>query len=250
MADSNLELITQYLIDSLMLSTPSIENDPAFASVEKSIPTIIKMSMVSIGKDNAEELTSEEINIVILKCLHTIYLRLALAVAPEYDASTEQVTFKKGDRVYHYTSLADKIKEELDEAISNSTVEVKDIILRARDGSLRNYKLSQEQTIKFKINSTNVYSFELEWNRYDMSKGNFYKYTLMYSKEPIYDEYAETKLRDGLDITKFDFYDIKRLKYRLTDLEADTSYYIVIVFYSRDGSFTASEITGKTLPYE
>ena len=28
MADSNLELITQYLIDSLMLSTPSIENDP------------------------------------------------------------------------------------------------------------------------------------------------------------------------------------------------------------------------------
>ena len=72
----------------------------------------------------------------------------------------------------------------------------------------------------------------------------------MYSKEPIYDEYAETKLRDGLDITKFDFYDIKRLKYRLTDLEADTSYYIVIVFYSRDGSFTASEITGKTLPYE
>ena len=52
----------------------------------------------------------------------------------------------------------------------------------------------------------------------------------MYSKEPIYDEYAETKLRDGLDITKFDFYDIKRLKYRLTDLEADTSYYIVIVF--------------------
>ena len=158
MADSNLELITQYLIDSLMLSTPSIENDPAFASVEKSIPTIIKMSIVSIGKDNAEELTSEEINIVILKCLHTIYLRLALAVAPEYDASTEQVTFKKGDRVYHYTSLADKIKEELDEAISNSPVEVKDIILRARDGSLRNYKLSQEQTIKFKINSTNVYS--------------------------------------------------------------------------------------------
>ena len=50
-------------------------------------------------------------------------------------------------------------------------LEVKDIILRARDGSLRNYKLSQEQTIKFKINSTNVYSFELEWNRYDMSEG-------------------------------------------------------------------------------
>ena len=36
------------------------------------------------------EVDIREINIVILKCLHTIYLRLALAVAPEYDASTEQ----------------------------------------------------------------------------------------------------------------------------------------------------------------
>lgn len=247
MAETNLELITQYLKDSLMLSTPLIENDPAFESVNNSLPSIIKLSALTVGKTDIEELTPDEINIVVLKSLYTIYMRLAVAVAPEYDVSAEQVTFKKGDRVYHYTSLADKIKEQLDETIANSPAEVKNLIIRSRDGSLRNYNLSTEQTIKFKVNSSNVYSFEVEWNRYDMTKGNFYKYSLMYSKEPIYDEYAEEKLRDGSDVTRFDFYDIKRTKYRLTDLEPDTEYYLVIVFYGRDLANTVSQITAKTL---
>ena len=71
----NMQLIVSYLTDSLMLSTPLIENDPAYLQLKDSIPSIINMALVSLGKDDVEELNKHEILLVVLKSLHTIYLR-------------------------------------------------------------------------------------------------------------------------------------------------------------------------------
>ena len=51
----------------------------------------------------------------------------------------------------------------------------------------------------------------------------------MYSEIPIYDEYAIPKVREGNDIIKLDFFDIRRTKLRLMDLEAGKKYYILLI---------------------
>ena len=145
----NMQLIVSYLTDSLMLSTPLIENDPAYLQLKDSIPSIINMALVSLGKDDVEELNKHEILLVVLKSLHTIYLRLAMSTAPEFDVSAEQVSFKKGDRFFHYTELAKNVAEQLDKE-ENSAVEVLDVRVSTKNGSIRNYNLAVDQKIGLK----------------------------------------------------------------------------------------------------
>lgn len=242
---TKLELLLSYLEDSLMLSTPLIENDPAFQQIKEDIPSIIEMSMISLGKENFDELSNKEIHLVCLKSQYTIYLRLATASAPEFDVSAEQVSFKKGDRFFHYTSLAEKISTEL-KTLEIGDVEVVQVVIGARNGTIRNYNLSKPQNLNFKVNSVNPYSVELSWKMYNTSLGQFKKYTLMYSEKPIYDEYAIPKFRSGNDVKVLDFYDIKRTKLRLSDLKPNTKYYLVLTFHSRDGGSSTEQIEVQT----
>ena len=48
----NMQILVDYLTDSLMLSTPLIENDPAYLQLKDSIPKIIEMAVRSIGKSD------------------------------------------------------------------------------------------------------------------------------------------------------------------------------------------------------
>lgn len=245
----NMKLIVSYLTDSLMLSTPLIENDPAYLQLKESIPSIINMSMLGIGKSDVEDLSSKEINVVVLKSLHTIYLRLAVSTAPEFDVSAEQVSFKKGDRFFHYTELAKQVLEQLDKE-ENSAIEVLDVRVSARNGSIRNYNLAVDQKIGLKTNTITDHSIELEWKMFNLTFGEFYSYTLMYSNAPIYDEYSIPRVREGNDIIKLDFFDIRRTKLRLMNLEQDKKYYILMIFHSRDGHRTYEQIEAFTLSEE
>ena len=245
----NMQLIVSYLTDSLMLSTPLIENDPAYLQLKDSIPSIINMSLVSLGKDDVEELNKHEILLVVLKSLHTIYLRLAMSTAPEFDVSAEQVSFKKGDRFFHYTELAKNVAEQLDKE-ENSAVEVLDVRVSTKNGSIRNYNLAVDQKIGLKVNTVTDHSIELEWKMFNLTYGEFNNYTLMYSEIPIYDEYAIPRVREGNDIIKLDFFDIRRTKLRLMDLEAGKKYYILLIFRNRDGHKTYEQIEVETLSGE
>lgn len=236
------EVLIEYLTDSLMFRSPLIKRDPAFMQIEDNLPSIINMSLLSIGKEDVEELTPQEMSFISLKCLHTIYMRLAVASAPEFDVTTEQVAFKKGDRFFHYTSLAENVAAEIDKAGYGSFLEVVDVRLSSRNGTIRNYNLSRTQKTNFKTNSIRPHSIELEWKMFNLSYGDFRKYTLMYSENPIYDEYNSPQIRQGNDIRVFDFYDIKRTKYRLNDLTSGTRYYLVIIFEGRDGGKSIEQL--------
>lgn len=242
-----LDFLVDYLTDSLMLSTPLIKNDPAYQHLEDSIPSIICMSMLSLGKDDIEELSATELNLLGLKSLYTIYLRLATVTAPEFDVSAEQVSFKKGDRFFHYTSLAEKVAEQIQSAELSSYVEVADIRISSRNGTIRNYNLSRSQNLNFRTNKVTSYSAELEWKMFNLSFGEFYKYTLMYSESPIYDEYSVPSIRSGNDVFVQDFYDIKRTKYRLSNLKSNHTYYLVLIFHNRDGNKSIEQIEVTTL---
>lgn len=237
----NMQILVDYLTDSLMLSTPLIENDPAYLQLKDSIPKIIEMSVRSIGKSDVEELTNNEISIVSLKSLHTIYLRLATSNAPEFDVTAEQVSFKKGDRFFHYTALAEKVAEELNNT-QFSQIEMANVRITTRNGSVRNYNLANVQKVLLKSNTVTEHSVELEWNMFNTSKGEFLKYNLKYSENPIYDEYAVPVVREGADIISMDFYDIRRTKLRLLDLLPNKTYYILLTFLGRDGHRDYSQI--------
>ena len=242
-----LDVLTEYLTDSLMFSSPLIKNDPAFMQIEDTLPSIINMALLSMGKENVEELTSQELHFASLKCLHTIYMRLAVASAPEFDATAEQVAFKKGDRFFHYSALAENVAAEIEKAGLNNTLEVVNVRITSRNGTIRNYNLSRSQKTNLVANSVRKNSVELEWKMFNLSFGEFRNYTLMYSEAPIYDEYASPRIRHGNDITVLDFFDIKRTKYRLVDLKSNTTYYVLIIFHNRDGGKSVEQIEVTTL---
>ena len=105
--DTTKDLLVSYLIDSLMLSAPLISQDPAFAQLQEDIPKIVEQSAKRLGK-TVEEITPDEEYIVILYAKLEIFQRLALAVAPEFDVTVEQASFKKGNRFFHYTAFSKK----------------------------------------------------------------------------------------------------------------------------------------------
>lgn len=233
--DTTKDLLVSYLIDSLMLSAPLISQDPAFAQLQEDIPKIVEQSAKRLGK-TVEEIIPDEEYIVILYAKLEIFQRLALAVAPEFDVTVEQASFKKGNRFFHYTALAQEVQTELETNASIYTVIVKPVTVATKDGTIRNYNLSREQPVKLSIDLVSDNSIELSWNKFDLSYGNFKRYSLYYGLEPMYDEYADTVLDISKALTTQMFYDINRTKYRLNNLSANTTYYIVLVFEGRNGA--------------
>ena len=122
-----------------------------------------------------------------------------------------------------------------------------DVRVSTKNGGLRNYNLAVDQKIGLKTNTITEHSIELEWKMFNLTFGEFYNYTLMYSEFPIYDEYSIPKIREGNDIVKLDFFDIRRTKLRLMDLEKSKKYYILMIFRSRDGHKTYEQIEVETL---
>ena len=159
-----------------------------------------------------------------------------MAVAPEFDVTVEQASFKKGNRFFHYTALAQEVQTELETNANIYTVIVKPVTVTTKDGTIRNYNLSREQPVKLSIDLVSDNNIELSWNKFDLSYGDFKRYSLYYGLEPMYDEYADTVLDISKALTTQMFYDINRTKYRLNNLSANTTYYIVLVFEGRNGA--------------
>ena len=113
---------------------------------------------------------------------------------------------------------------------------MKPVTVATKDGTIRNYNLSREQPVKLSIDLVSDNSIELSWNKFDVSYGNFKRYSLYYGLKPMYDEYADTVLDISKALTTQMFYDINRTKYRLNNLSANTNYYIVLVFEGRNGA--------------
>lgn len=225
--------LEKFLIDSLMLSSPLISSDPAFQQLSDDIPSILEQCYRRMGK---EELSQEEEYLLILYCKLEIYQRLALAVSLEYNTTVEQASFKKGDRFYHYTSLADSVRAEIKDNISLYTVYAKDVTIKSKNGSVRNYNLSKEQEVK--LVADNVYSdkIELSWSPFSSDSGGFDSYSLYCGQKPLYDEYGQDKFVLSNAEKSYTFFDIKRTKFRIENLLPNTKYYLMVVVKNRNGA--------------
>lgn len=241
--------LVDYLTNSLMLDTPMISDDPAYQQLEGTIPSIIEMAMLSLDKDNVDDLSSKEIRFVVLKTMYTLYLRLAVATAPEFDASAEQVTFKKGNRFNHYITLADRVKKELEDELSGNyfnVIEFADVRLASRDGKRRNYNLSETQAVKLQVDNVGTNTVEISWKMFDTFFGSFAKYTLMVGQDLIYDEYAVPKLQVTDKTMVKEFFDIKRTKFRVSQLNEGEHYYIALMMTGTNGAQSIQQVEVTT----
>lgn len=226
------ERLVSYLTESLMLTSPTIVEDPSFKAISESLESIVEQSARRIGKDISEIVVDEEY-ILILYAKLEIYQRLALAVAPEFDVTLEQSSFKKATRFTHYTELAKQIQDEIATNPSIHVIVNKPITIASRDGYLRNYTLAKAQPIEVNVVNKTNNTVDIDWTRFNTDLGRLYRYRVLYSKEPLYDEFEDKPLKVEKAEKVLDFYDINKTKHRIKGLEPNTHYYIVVEVTSK-----------------
>lgn len=197
---------------------------------------------------------------IILESKREIYLRLATNTAPEFDMEERYTKILRGQRFDHYIKLWDAVNKEIQYIDKNERELTQgELVLRNRDGSLRNYNLSSEFPFTAKVEATTSTTVDLSWDMFDATKQGFDAYKVFVGNVPIYDEYyteytssyvgIET-INKGIDTTKLlAFYllqDIKRTKFRVKGLTPSTKYYIVVRAISSNGSIATQELTATT----
>jgi hypothetical protein len=246
MADIN--SLKDYLENSI--SSPLLNADPVYIDLQTGgIETILNQVVKSRGY-TISNLPSIEEDYVILLAKKEIYLRLATTMAPEYNLEQEFTKILKSQRFDHYMKLLTFIQKDIDNLVESgifSTVQYSDVVIDGRNGFSRNYSLATSQEVQLDLSAITATSVNLDWNIFDTTVARFYSYDIFYSEYPIYDPYSSPAFVENARLIYTTISDIKRVKYRLTDLNPGTIYYIVLVFNSTNGNQDIYSTTFTTL---
>jgi hypothetical protein len=235
MADIN--KLSAFILDSIY--TPLLIQDPSYIAVTTKISAIITQKAAELGYTVALlPQSSEETLILLVK--KELYMRLATARAPEFDVESQYTKILQSDRFDHYMKLLQFVQKDIDQLIKSgkfNTVQVADVIISGREGTAYNYNKSQPQLGSISVSNITATTADVDWTIFDTDIGNFNQYQIYYSTQQFYDEYAETVLDETLvDSGILTILDIKRTKYRISNLTTNTKYYIAIVYHSLSGS--------------
>ena len=222
--------------------TPLMEADPSYIAIIADVDNIFKQVVKEMEFPTIESVPPKDEGMLILLVKKEVYWRLAMATAPNYDLETEFTKLVKSKRFDHYFKLVAQIQLEIDK--TSVYISVGDITLRSREGSSRNYSLAREISTGITCSGMTQNTVNLDWIAYDVSKGTFVLYDILISKEPIYDEYADTVVDYGKAEQRITITDVKRVKYRVINLTPNTLYYVTIVYRALSGVFYANvEVT-------
>ena len=233
---ANITELTLVLTKSI--NTPLMQADPAHIAIVADIENIITQQVKQMEYRTVEEVPYQEEGLLILLAKKEVYWRLATATAPNYDLETEFTKLVKSKRFDHYFKLIGAIQIDIDK--TPSSIKVADVTMRSREGSIRNYILSKPINTGVSSSSITNSSVNLDWIAFDATKGAFLSYDVLISSLPLYDEYSHPVVDYRKAEQRITISDIKRVKYRVTNLEANTKYYVVIEYKSVSGNFYAS----------
>ena len=246
MADLN--SLKTYLEQSI--NTPLLEADPAYQVIKADIPNILLQIIRETGYSVAE-LPPEEERLVLLLAKKELYFRLAVTQAPYYDAEVEFGKVLKGRRFDHYIKLVEFVIKEIEELRQSgqlANVKVANIVLRSRDGSIRNYELASPQTnISVSVSNITSTSFDIDWTKFDVSKGSFHCYDILVGTVSMYDPYELDSIKYNDAIQTFRIFDIHRTKLRIKNLDSNTKYYIAVIYKGTNGKFSVAETNATTI---
>jgi hypothetical protein len=244
---------TEYVKESI--TTPLLSQDPVYTQLITSdsegnsgIKRIINQIVAERGF-TVESLPSDEEGYVLLLVKKEIYLRLATSTAAEWNVETEFTKLLKSTRFDHYIKLLQFIQKDVDQLINSgqfSFVEYADVIIDGKNGTARNYNTSLAQDVKLTISNITADSVDLDWNIFNTAIARFLAYRIRYSTEELYDEYENPPyLTSNFQSVKIT--DIKRTKYRIKNLESNTTYYITLTLQATNGSEDTYSTTFTTL---
>lgn len=219
------------------INTPILQLDPAFMAIVADVDNIILQQLNQFSCSLADLPVHEEGHLLLL-AKKEVYWRLATATAPNFDLETEFTKLVKSKRFDHYFKLIGLIQIEIDKY--PSTITFAEVTMRSREGTARNYALAKAISTGVTISGITSNSVNLDWVAFDTAKGTLSYYDVLISTIPIYDPYADSVLEVAKAEKRISITDVKRTKYRITNIAPSTHYFVTIVYRALSGIYYAT----------
>ena len=249
----DLERLVPYLRKSLLLDDPTINTDSAFQYTDEDLADILEMSLYEHNPNyTLENFPKQESTFVVLLAKKEIYYRLATASAPLYPLKAEGAELRKDYRFNHYMELLKLVTSEYTTRYDKFTRELpiqQGNLLVARKHYTTEFYNSMEQTgLELYIDNITTNNVEFRWDKFDFIGGLFDSYSIYVSESTIYDVYTNSIDEGATKVVEIR--DIHRNAYRITDLEPNKEYHILVVSKNYNGFKECVEEKFTTLPLE
>lgn len=183
-----------------------------------------------------ESVPNECIYPLILLSKKELYYALASKDAPYVDMVADNNNqLKRAQRFDHYLKLIAQVDAEYEQYIedggsNHNTLYSTDVLLPDRYNTLRNYEKGSIPIVKVLVDNVESTTIELQWLA-KMSR--FFKYEVYISKESILDPYnLENPISESAKKI-LTIMDVHQSLCRITGLEPDTNYHILVVAVER-----------------
>lgn len=241
--------IIKFLRQSILVQDPDVAPvDEDFLSItEEDFVALLQICLTKVDpRDDVFSLKQENLYPLILISKKELYHRLAVKSAPDYSITSATGTqLKRGEVFDHYYKLIEEVEQEYKNYLATGVpVQVGEVLLSSRYFSGRNYSLASKPQVLLSIDEVYKDKVELSWNLKRINK--FAKYELYIGEKPIIDKYdrnAISKEAKKVDTIR----DIHRTLYRISELKADTVYYVLLLVEERNGLQGYVELKFTTL---
>ena len=241
--------VIDYLRRSLALDKSSVNTDPAYVFSDDNLWNILE-TVVGIHnpKYTMETLPKAELQFVILLARKEVYYRLASASAPFYPLEAEGASLRKDIRFEHYYKLIKLVTDEYFiswaefDSKTNHVVNTYDVTIASKHLSARNYRLAQSPEIELEAVKLHTDWIGIQWTK--PTVGVFSHYDVYIHESLIMDVFTEEIDPKANHILTE--YDIHKTKLKITGLNPNTKYNILVISHDINGLYGATEIEATT----
>lgn len=230
--------------------------DPAYLTMtDDDIALFIKLGVSRAYPkitDLSELPSGSEYPIILLAKIE-LYLKLAVLKADKVDMGADNNNYLKNDqRFKHYMSLVAEAREEYESWLDNEgqgEVSSYDVLLSNRHYTQRNFEKQVTPKVSLKIDQVTSDSVDFHWGVSNTS--HFGRFKVYISESPIIDMYKDgatydKKLSDEAKLI-VSTQNIRNTFHRVSNLKAETTYYVAVVSIERNQVFGYSELSFTTL---
>ena len=255
-------LLTVKNLISLLRSSVNIQSeetevvDPAYLSMtDDDIELFIKLGVSRAYPEvsNLDELPSGSEYPIILLAKIELYLKLAVIKADKVDMGADNNNYlKQSQRFKHYMTLVEEVRFEYESWLENEgqgVLSSYDVLLSNRHYTQRNFEKQTTPKVSLHMDLVTSDSISFSWKVTNTS--HFGRFKVYISKKPIVDLYKEgvtydKKLSDEATLV-VSTSNIRNVFHKVSNLEAETTYYIAVISIERNQVFGYSEKSFTTL---
>ena len=255
-------LLTVENLISLLRSSVNIQSeetgiiDPAYLNMtDDDIKLFIKLGVSRAYPDvtDLEELPSGSEYPIILLAKIELYLKLAVLKADKVDMGADNNNYlKQSQRFKHYMTLVGEVRYEYEHWLENEgqgVLSSYDVLLSNRHYTQRNFEKQVVPKVTLHIDSVTSEDVSFSWGVTNTS--HFGRFKVYISKKPIVDLYKEGATYDKKISEEATLVvstsNIRNVYHKVSNLEAETTYFIAVISIERNQVFGYSEKSFTTL---